>query len=148
MLCKYCSSLVAWFAASCLCWAAENTAVSSGLQSNCRELNLAARTAFSLAFLAEQDVCYLLTLSLPPHRTGLAVFGGFEKSLFTQQVSCEHGCLEIGFRCFPQLSPGPASCKLKRFYRNCVTSLPLLPGSSLASMPSASPDFGSTLCVQ
>jgi len=28
---------------------------------------------------------------------------------------------------FPQLSPGPASCKLKRFYRNRMTSLPLLP---------------------
>lgn len=33
----------------------------------------------------------------------------------------------MGFRCFPRLSPGPASCKMKRFYRNRVTSLLLLP---------------------
>lgn len=32
-----------------------------------------------------------------------------------------------GFQMFPQLSPGPASCKLKRFYRNRMTSLRQLP---------------------
>lgn len=96
---------MASFAAFCLYRAAKNGAISSGLWSNCWEFKLASSYSLSYCFLAKQDICSLLTRALPPCRTGLAVFGGFEENLFSAAgFMCT--LLEIGFRCFPNSALG------------------------------------------
>lgn len=119
---------MAWFAASCLYQVADNAAISLGLQNDRWELKLAALTILLFAFLAKQGICYLLFFdSLPapkPYRACCVwwVWKSLLRSRFCVSMTAGNG-----FQMFPQLSPGPASCKLTRFYRNGMTSLPLLP---------------------